>query len=216
MASDESPGSRTPGTDEEEASSGLTRRSFATLSVLAGVPAAGFLDSTGGSDGGTAVRVPTTFGYGGTRYETTTTTQTLAATSTDVNEPDDTMAEATPLGVGVDVDGYLSDQDVDWFAFDLDKGTTATVRLRLESDIGVVSFVLYDHEGEFVARRYIGGTEATLDHVAVASGTHFAQVVDVESDGGPYTIRLETDGDDSTDDDYGEQGYGEDGYGGTA
>jgi len=219
------------GQDSEPAIS-LSRRSYVTLSALAGIPALGFFDGEPGGEETVEVQVKELFGYGGTLYATSTTTQTLMTTETDIDEPNDTISEATPIAADVDVNGYLTEGDVDWFAFDLAAGDGITARLDFESDLGVVGLVLYDADGDFVDERYLSASQGYVDYTAGSTGTHFAQVVDVEADAGSYVIRISTGEGTGTetatatptettiatvteiDDEYGEQGYGEYGYGG--
>jgi hypothetical protein len=184
------------------------------------------------------------FGYGGIPLETSVREMSVATQDAE-SEPNDTRGTATPIQKGVDVTGQLEAAEVDWFAFDAASDATLTVQLTKESATGVVSFAVYDTNGEFIDEIYVSSdATATREFTASASGTYFVQIVDIEAGDGSYELRVDSSASGETttetmtptatetatatatptpsptptvtDSDYGTQGYGEYGYGGSA
>lgn len=165
----------------------------------------------------TEVRTEKRYGFGGSPLAQTTAVLAETEFSASENEPNDTRENATPVDTGVDVSGTLDPDEVDWFAFNLSEGTTATIELSKEDSTGVVALAFYDVQGSFVDQLYLSNSSpVSLSGTAPESGTYFAQVVDMEDGSTAYTLRVDSSATDDTVVDYGAQGYGEDGYGGVA
>lgn len=205
------------GNDSEDDGS-IDRRSYlklagVTVAPVGGSLAAGVTETTA-RQAGTEVQVEKQYGFGGKPLTETTAVLAETQSTASESEPNDTRQEATPIDTGVDVSGTLDPDEVDWFAFDLSNGATATVELSKDDSSGVVLLAFYDVEGSFVDQLYLSASgPVSLTATASESGTHYAQVVDVEDGSTSYTLRVEASSDDI---DYGMQGYGEDGYGGLA
>lgn len=219
------------------------RRAF--LAVTGGLLSASIAGCSGNepssdpTKGETHVQVKRAFGYGGAALETSVQ-KMMVATQDAESEPNDTRGNATPIQKGVNVTGQLESAEVDWFAFDASSDATLTVQFTKESASGVVSMAIYGTAGEFIDELYVSSdATATREFTASASGTYFAQIVDIEAGDSAYELRVDSSSDTTTEtatptatetatatttetettttsSDYGTQGYGEYGYGGTA
>lgn len=206
--------------DDQTHEESIPRRSYlkfagVTVASLGASLTAG-VSETRARQTGTEIQVEKQYGFGGKPLTETTTVLAESQSIASESEPNDTRSEATPIDTGVDVSGTLDSGEVDWFAFNLSSDTTATVEFSKERSSGVTLLAFYDVDGSFVDRIYLSASgPVSLSATTSESGTHYAQVVDIEDGSSAYTLRVESSSSSTSDDiDYGMQGYGEDGYGG--
>ena len=142
------------------------------------------------------------YGYGGTPIRTTqsistastsTTSTALQLATTTETESNDDRSEASNVGVDVEVSGTLEPAEVDWFAFDLAQGQRVSATLDRQRERGVTAFIVYGPDGKYRDLVYLGnGKPSVLTVEATTAGTHYAEVVDIQSGDGKYTLTIET------------------------
>lgn len=118
---------------------------------------------------GTVVKIPVTF-------------------PTDISEPNDTPATATPIKYGDVKDGVLNAADTDVFSFSGTAGETAFINTLTVSGSPDSKIQVLDAAGKVLAENSSqrkGTTDAALDFPVPATGTYYISVTD-ENGGNPF------------------------------
>ena len=180
----------------------LSRRSYLKM---AGLSVAAVAAVTDGSNSKSTTVPQTTemaiYGYGGAQVfeqQGSITTSAFSGAVQDLtpvseSESNDRQATADEVSLGSTVSAELTADEVDWYAFDATKDQSVVLELDRESGDGVTALILYDSNGDYINLRYVGTGEPTridLDS-APATDTYFAQVVDIQSGDGPYTLTVQ-------------------------
>lgn len=106
-------------------------------------------------------------------------------------EPNDDFTSATTVPADAQVRAALAVADTDVFAIQGTAGAAESVTLDRESDLGVTGLVVYGPDRALLGATFVGdGDPASVEWVAATDGTHFVQVVDVQSGLGPYLLTI--------------------------
>ncbi len=121
----------------------------------------------------------------------------------DANEPNETLRDATALDPFVDASASICPDDIDIWAFDLERGQRGRVHILFDGDSADLDLGLFDDEElELDSSAGVSNTESVA-WTAEAAMTAYAAVVGYEDDAGEYTIALETcENDDSDPNDF--------------
>jgi hypothetical protein len=172
----------------------VTRRTYLATAGAATVSAVGLAGCSSGT--GRSVNLVSGFGYGGAPVLQQASAVTVSVTE---SEPNDTKNEATAINLAETVDGELTQNDVDWYAVDIQGGTDVVVEFDRDSDAGVSAVILYDAEGQFLNLRYVGTGDPTRFTATVeTSGTNFLQVVDTQDSAATYSVSVSESGSTAT------------------
>ncbi len=114
---------------------------------------------------------------------------------TDANEPNNTLATATPIVYGNVKDGVLPNGDTDLYAFTGTAGETAFINTQAVTGTPDTFIQVLDATGKVLAKnsgQRTGVLDAALDFVVPATGVYYISVTD-ETAGNPfntYTVSL--------------------------
>lgn len=109
----------------------------------------------------------------------------LSCPGNDVNEPDNTLAEATALPAFVDVDGILCG-DADYYAIEVEHGCRVEATVRTEDGVPI-ALSLHDAE-RLLGRAAPDDGGAALGVVVASDGPHYLRVEQPEGEGLEYTL----------------------------
>jgi hypothetical protein len=178
----------------------LSRRSYLKMAGVSVAAAAALTQQPGSPQvpQGTQMAI---YGYGGAQVfeqQGSITTSAFSGavqdlTPSDESESNDRRATADKVSVGSVISAELTPAEVDWYAFDASKDQSVELVLDRNKQDGVTALILYGPTGDHIDLKYAGTGEPTrvdLDW-APSAGTYFAQVVDIHSGGGPYTLTVQ-------------------------
>ena len=119
------------------------------------------------------------------------TVETAAGTSSDGAswEPNDTLDQAIPVLLPLDVDLEITQGDVDLFAIDLDTPTDVTIRLLFSHAAGDLDLTLLDDQGLAFAWSASTADEERIDARLPAGRTN-VRVYGFQDAAAPYQLQV--------------------------